>query len=84
MNNSKRCHSGHMEHTISERISGVPTRNSGGGKSDVPRIKAETSTAGQSPRSNPGAAGGSDAGMSAKKIPVAGPPKGRGNGEGRP
>lgn len=74
-----------MEHTISERAAmGVPTRNSSGGKSDVPRIKAETSTAGASPRSNPGAAGGADAGMSAKKIPVAGPPKGRGNGEGRP
>lgn len=78
----KEMHSGHMEHTISNRQSGISTRNSKCA-CDVPRISPVSSVEG-GVRMNPGAAGGTDAGNSAKKIPVAGPPKGRGLGEGRP
>lgn len=67
MNSSKRYHAGHMEHSITERVSGMPTRNTSGGKCDVPRVSASS-------------AGGTSAGMTAKKIPVAG----RSNEQGKP
>lgn len=77
-NNNMRMHSGHMMHKKSEDMgSGVSTRASGSQVTrDVPRINPMSMV-----RGNPGAAGGTDSGNTAKNIPAANPPHMRGEGD---
>lgn len=79
-NNSVRHHGGHMEHKIYKGHSGLQETRGAKVERDVPKISAMSRT--QGVRGNPGAAGGTDMGNTAKSIPVAGPPKGRSNAEG--